>query len=109
MKKEPSTLINKLKKSIFHVFPKLKRNSNNYIFKRSQTQKKKNTKPAKIPREIVEIPKKITHPRGKFHKRSHDSSNSHGVQSGINAGRCSLKAIYFILAWIAISRMRIFT
>ena len=44
MKKEPSTLINKLKKSIFHVFPKLKRNSNNYIFKRSQTQKKKKYK-----------------------------------------------------------------
>lgn len=105
MKKEPSTLINKLKKSIFHVFPKLKRNSNNV----AKLKKKKNTKPAKIPREIVEIPKKITHPRGKFHKRSHDSSKSHGVQSGINTGRCSLKAIYFILAWIAISRMRIFT
>lgn len=58
MKKEPSTLINKLKKSIFHVFPKLKRNSNNYIFKRSQTQKKIQN-PRKFQEKLSKYQKKL--------------------------------------------------
>lgn len=55
MKKEPSTLINKLKKSIFHVFPKLKRNSNNV----AKLKKKKIQNPRKFQEKLSKYQKKL--------------------------------------------------
>lgn len=55
MKKEPSTLINKLKKSIFHVFPKLKRNSNNV----AKLKKKKIQNPRKFQERLSKYQKKL--------------------------------------------------